>query len=439
MLAVWSAARPLTGSPRGISMPRICDPGVRQYSGYIDVAADKSLFYWFFESRNPQPVRAKTPLVLWLNGGPGCSSWSGLLGGIGPCRVSDNKRNTIPNPYSWNTNSHMLFLDQPTNVGFSFGASVNTTVEASVDVTVFLRKFYRQFPQYSLGDLHIMGESYAAHYVPGIAAQIVRDNRRMTTAWHLPLASIAVGNGLFNMETQYMYLPQMACNSTYPAIVNATVCEKMQAAATEFKESLVHSRLSPTSQEAAANATFAGYDILTPYQDAGGDPYDVRSKCVGSGELCNPYLDTIADYADQPHVRASLGVRIQTGFDLCNRDVQEAFINSGDELVDSSAWIPGILAAGVRILNYAGDADLICNWLGNKALMLDMKWPGSQRFAIAKDQMWSMGGVQAGEARSYGGLTFLRVFGAGHMVALAKPKEALDMLSRWIDKRGIFA
>ncbi|KAJ2903733.1 hypothetical protein GGI21_004395, partial [Coemansia aciculifera] len=290
----------------------------------------------------------------------------------------------------------------------------NTTVEASVDVTVFLRKFYRQFPQYSLSDLHIMGESYAAHYVPGIAAQIVKDNRQASSG-RLPLASIAIGNGLFNMESQYMYLPQMACNSTYPAIVNSTVCDKMVVAATKFKKSIARSKLAPSNREAAVNATLAGYDILVPYQDAGGNPYDVRNKCDGNSELCNPYLDTIASYADQPRVRATLGVRIQTGFALCNRDVQDAFIDSGDELVDSSMWLPEILAAGVRVLNYAGDADLICNWMGNKELMLDIKWPGARGFSAVKDQAWSLGDVQAGEARSYAGLAFLRVFGAGHM------------------------
>ncbi|KAJ2811542.1 hypothetical protein H4S07_002001, partial [Coemansia furcata] len=318
----------------------------------------------------------------------------------------------------------------PTNVGFSYGAPVNTTVAASVDVTVFLRKFYRQFPQYSLGGLHIMGESYAAKYVPGIAAQILKDNRRATGGWRLPLASIAVGNGLFDMETQYMYLPQMACNSTYPSIVNSTVCDEMEAAATAFQESLLASRLNP-SQEALVNATFAGYEILAPYQDAGGNPYDMRTMCAG-GQLCNPYLDTIPSFANQPHVRASLGVKSTAGFDLCNQDVQEAFIDSGDELVDSSAWIPGILAAGVRVLNYVGDADLICNWLGNKALMVNMEWPGKRGFAAAPDQRWFVAGEHAGDARSYGGLTFLRVFGAGHMVNLDKPRESLDMLSRWI-------
>lgn len=57
-------------------------PGVKSYSGYIDIADDKHLFFWFFESRN-QP--SSDPITLFLNGGPGADSLGGLLDGQSPC------------------------------------------------------------------------------------------------------------------------------------------------------------------------------------------------------------------------------------------------------------------------------------------------------------------------------------------------------------------
>lgn len=88
---------------------KLCDPSVKQITGYLDVDDDKHFFFWFFESRSKP---ATDPLVLWLNGGPGCSSLTGLLMELGPCRVNPSGEGTTLNQYSWNSNANIIFLDQ---------------------------------------------------------------------------------------------------------------------------------------------------------------------------------------------------------------------------------------------------------------------------------------------------------------------------------------
>lgn len=78
----------------------ICEltPGVKSYSGYVDIFEDQHVFFWFFESRNGNPEEA--PLTVWINGGPGSSSMIGLFQELGPCGVDANG-NVYTNEHAW--------------------------------------------------------------------------------------------------------------------------------------------------------------------------------------------------------------------------------------------------------------------------------------------------------------------------------------------------
>lgn len=82
-------------------------------------------FFWFFESRK-DPENA--PLSLWLQGGPGVPSITAAIGENGPCSVTENSKDTILNPWSWNNEVNMLYIDQPVQVGFSYDSLVNGTL-----------------------------------------------------------------------------------------------------------------------------------------------------------------------------------------------------------------------------------------------------------------------------------------------------------------------
>jgi cathepsin A (carboxypeptidase C) len=98
----------------------LCDDSVASKSGYYKVEGSKNLnyFYWFFESRSDP---TNDPVIIWLTGGPGCSSILALFAENGPCSVNADGTSTIPNPFSWNSNANIMWVDQPAGVGFSYG------------------------------------------------------------------------------------------------------------------------------------------------------------------------------------------------------------------------------------------------------------------------------------------------------------------------------
>lgn len=76
----------------------------RQYSGYVTVNEQRgrALFYWLVESPTTRDPKSR-PLVLWLNGGPGCSSVAyGAAEEVGPFRVGSDGKTLHPKLYAWN-------------------------------------------------------------------------------------------------------------------------------------------------------------------------------------------------------------------------------------------------------------------------------------------------------------------------------------------------
>ncbi|CAD6232779.1 unnamed protein product [Miscanthus lutarioriparius] len=127
------------------------------YSGYVtvDAAAGRALFYWLMEASGVPADSA--PLVLWLNGGPGCSSVGyGAMEELGAFRWRTC--------CSW---THQPALATPTP----------TPPMISHDSYAFLINWLERFPQYKYRDFYIAGESYAGHYVPQLSRVVYRNNK----------------------------------------------------------------------------------------------------------------------------------------------------------------------------------------------------------------------------------------------------------------------
>ncbi|XP_073159107.1 serine carboxypeptidase-like 27 isoform X2 [Henckelia pumila] len=155
-----------------------------QYSGYVTVneEAGRALFYWLTEA----PIRRRPeskPLLLWLNGGPGCSSVGyGSVQEIGPFNVNPDGKSLSLNRYSWSNLANLLFLDSPSGAGFAYSNTSSDLYTAgdqrtAKDSYIFLVKWFERFPQYKYRDFYITGESYAGHYGPQLAQIIYEKNK----------------------------------------------------------------------------------------------------------------------------------------------------------------------------------------------------------------------------------------------------------------------
>lgn len=123
------------------------------YSGYLKVSEDKDLHYIFVESLSDPKT---DPILLWFNGGPGCSSLLGFMQEHGPWVIEDMAKNVTKNPYPWNARASVLYLESPAGVGFSAWRTNKTNMFyndmiQSEDAYAALKQWYARFPEYGAG------------------------------------------------------------------------------------------------------------------------------------------------------------------------------------------------------------------------------------------------------------------------------------------------
>ncbi|RZC47319.1 hypothetical protein C5167_040273 [Papaver somniferum] len=134
---------------------------------------EKSLFYYFVVSeRNPN----EDPVVLWLNGGPACSSFDGFVYEHGPFNFEKPKTcGSLPklqlNPYSWSNVLNITYLDSPAGVGLSYKTG---DLRTSLETHTFLLKWFEQYPEFLANPFYISGESCSGIYVPTLASEVVK-------------------------------------------------------------------------------------------------------------------------------------------------------------------------------------------------------------------------------------------------------------------------
>ena len=429
VLSVWaSLGLAESGAPPGPET-------VFNDAGYITVGEkqDKNLFYWMFESRN-DPVT--DPVLLWMSGGPGCSSQLALFGENGPYIVEDDLSLTL-NPESWNNNATVIWIDQPVGTGFSYGTHVHNEAGVASDMYDFVKSFLHESYEgkFKDSDFHVFGESYAGHYVPAVSQEIVKRNADASDGDKINLVGMSIGNGLTDPETQYQYYKPFAVE--HGLVSDATL--KLMDGTLKVCEPLIHgcNNADGTALEwgACMGAVMTcNIGLVTPVQATGINLYDVREQCEHK-PLCYDF-DNIDKYLAQPEVLDALGIPDSARWVECNKGVDLMMQYGGDWMKEFKTAVKEVVESGVNTLIYAGEYDFICNWMGNNAWTLDMDWEGKDAFNNAANQTWTneKSGEEAGSYRNHENFTFLKVNNAGHMVPRDQPANSMDMIRKHVAK-----
>ncbi|GAQ43564.1 carboxypeptidase S1 [Aspergillus niger] len=449
----------------------VCEttPGVKSYSGYVDLSPESHTFFWFFESRRDPE---NDPVTLWLNGGPGSDSLIGLFEELGPCHITPEYESII-NQYSWNEVTNLLFLSQPLGVGFSYseteagslnpitGVTENVSfagvqgrypvIDATIiDTTDIAARATWEVLQGFLGGLsqldsevkskefNLWTESYGGHYGPAFFNHFYEQNSKIAngevSGVQLNFNSLGIINGIIDAAIQANYYPEFAVNNTYGIkALNDTVYNYMKFANTMpsgCQDQVSLCKL--TNRTSLADfaicteaANMCRDNVEGPYYQFGGrGVYDIR----------HPYNDPtppsyFVDYLNKDSVMDAIGVDIN--YTESSSDVYYAFQQTGDFVWPNFIEdLEEILRLPVRVSLIYGDADYICNWFGGQAISLAVNYTHASQFRAAGYTPMTVDGVEYGETREYGNFSFTRVYQAGHEVPYYQPIAALQLFNR---------
>jgi vitellogenic carboxypeptidase-like protein len=415
------------------------------HTGEDDPKNKASMFYWFFPAQ--EPLVENPPLVIWLQGGPGSSSMIGLFYEMGPFNFN-GKGKLIRNTESWNKHYSMLFIDQPVGTGLSFVGNVSkiSTAEDKPDVEltdlnellqkaaglkmdtcdterdeekpvfkngyvgneaavahdliVFVDRFYDLYPNQRNAELYITGESYAGKYVPAFAYHIHLVNQHrlsIESSRHIiPLAGLAVGNGLTDPITQIKTHGTHAIALGLVSLSDKNNIDILAEAAGKF-----------ICKKDWKNANQAREQLFKIFESKSGgvNVYDVRR---GN----NPYdRKEMSDFFVDPKNR----IEIHVGDHLYGPD-SNVYQYLSDDIMKSSVWyFATLLDSGYKVLLYQGQYDFKDGILSSNEWITNMKWSGAEEYAKAERSVWYEDKVVAGYKTEHKNLVRAEVLNAGHL------------------------
>ncbi|EEP81921.1 predicted protein [Uncinocarpus reesii 1704] len=490
----WKRAVPLNDTSKYVvkSLPNApaIPPSWAGRIGVPGVAEGNEQFFWLFETENK---KYDDRLIIWLNGGPGCSSMIGAFAENGPLTFVGDTSQLERNPYSWTKLGHVLYIDQPVGTGFSTATYPTPAIDILKITELFyswLKQFYTVFPHLRHKRTHLIGESYGGIYVPYFAEKILKHNKEFP----VNLTSIAIGNGAIGNNiamsdvTAGAYIKEKAKQlGVAPDIVDAFAKADHICGLDSVREKAAHYPPKghfgiPTSLNNATGFTGDTSCSVKPNNPKAILSSILDSKCYGrcaTYATARDHIETIREkrcysmyninydcktpnplssltkYLNRADVQSALNIRpsnpgITTPhrFETCNQTILDSLFSPSIQPVPpTQSILPSILTTHrIPVHIFQGELDMVINHVAVELVLQNMTWNGKQGFKARPtlpfgtnvnldrkgDIKGGWNGSEAGVWTWERGLTYHRFKEAGHAVPRDQSKEMWHYLKNII-------
>eukprot|EP01060_Flectonema_neradi_P005273 TRINITY_DN134_c0_g1_i2.p1 TRINITY_DN134_c0_g1~~TRINITY_DN134_c0_g1_i2.p1 ORF type:complete len:459 (+),score=110.53 TRINITY_DN134_c0_g1_i2:47-1423(+) len=420
----------------------------KQYSGYLSFAK-KHIHYWYVESTGLDPMATSTPTVLWMNGGPGCSSLDGWYYEHGPFRgtAADPTKLEL-NPASWAKYANMLYIEAPVGVGFSYSDDPETDYKQNDDISSqdnmhAMNKFFELYPELKTHPFFITGESYAGVYVPTLAEAIVWavGNGTWTGA---PLAGIGVGNGCTGSEIGVCGGQRDQYDTEF-LLGQAFISNKMKADIRAACTNWAHPSAECLNLVSKMHSTISNINLYNIYGECINSNLEEGQERIyraplGETRFFGPNLggpDACIDsrhgtaYFNQPGIVNATHVKpIDFKWATCATAKGWSYKSTRPNLPRDT--YPTLIEK-MRVVIYNGDWDACVPYTDNEAWTSGMGYPilddwHAWTYASVDDQSQQVGGYATRYAKN--NFTFITIRGGRHEVPETAPIRALAFIEK---------
>jgi len=434
-----------------------------QWSGLLPAndKGDKYLFYWLFapDTATYTGAEGDIPLLIWLNGGPGCSSMDGLFLENGPLelKAQGGSWKLTGRAASWHkAPAYVVYLDQPVGTGLSFTTS-NTYPgndhQVNSDFYYWLIQFLKLHADKFLTTDHastrrklfFSGESHAGHYIPSMMAYI---QNQKNPPIQITLSGAAIGNGWIDPYHQYAAAAAAYGHGIIDFSLKRALDLQEANCQAELKKKNYRSsvcfnlldEIVDQSYGSSSEYKVSQYDVSKPESKSSDRTFPPGHKNVES------YLGGAATAPGLPAMNAGVEAVLTALNALPSRQAGQVFQECTDPPYNALSHQDGVgvtddviqlLNSKTKMLFFNGMLDLICNHVGNEVLLEELNWDSRSNWMQAPRYSWTASSQNpamgvSGYVKEYGPLVFLKVKGAGHMVPMDLPDIGLDMMKTFM-------